>query len=224
MEGTKKNPGGVKKCYDGDDARSRAVAYLAALNINVHHKHYGRLFSVFKSDDAYKWFALSTVAHWDKQGEMVTTAAMDYDIRTAAKTSVYPWLRMFHVRGFIIGKCTSMHRIGKYAFELGYWRDHPFAHAVYDMVLKDAANKWKISRGFYSIKAAGLCTICNTSLSVGLIQYVLGVTCQKCGAEHGDPLELLQLKHLQTVTFDLSLTDVPVVGDTAIAAYAVTTS
>ena len=166
-----------------------------------------------------RWIAVSTDEIWDSQGEMFTKEAMDYDIAKAVETGEYPELRLFHVRGFKIGECDSMKRVGKYAVDQGSWDDTPFAQAVKDLV-QENPGKWKISRGFHMVEASGLCPECGVGLTVRPLNLIVGVPCSACGT-WAAPSKVKQLRHLKTRTFDITITDVPAVGTTGVAAYSV---
>lgn len=251
VKGTKDSPGETMHCYSGDDAKSKARKYLAALYVNVEDVAqtkefqavlsalkevllqkdaeellippiYGKLYTYKESTDD-RWIAVSSIAKNDRTGEIFTKEAMDWDIARAYRTGRFPELRAFHVRGFKLGVCDSMQRIGDYAVDQGYWLNTPFAQATKEVVNSSASTRKNgISRGFYSVEATGLCRECGAGLMVGLANYITGVTCKECST-HIAPsgIKNLQLRHLKTVTFDLSLTDVPAVPGTAIASYKV---
>ena len=171
------------------------------------------------SVDGDRWIAVSTSATWDKQKELFTEQAIDWDREMAEKTGNYPELRLWHVRGFKLGNCDSMSRLGKYAVDSGYWNNTPFAQAVKDMIMKNDG-KWKVSRGFYSVEAAGSCPRCGTSLTVHPINHILGVVCSGC--KHYTQVDALKkLQYLKTLTFDISITDVPANSVTGVTAYSV---
>lgn len=166
-----------------------------------------------------RWVAVTTVEMWDREGERFSTAAMDYEIAHIAQRKEYPEFRMFHVRGFQLGMCDSMQRIGQYAVDQGYWYDTPFAQAVKEVVARNKG-RWKISRGFYPVEASGYCPECGEGLTVGPINYIVGVLCHACKEWH-TPSKLKQLTYLKTRTFDITVTDVPAVVRTAVAAYTI---
>lgn len=225
VKGTKEDPGEVKKCHP---TRKKALAHLAALYVNVEDAQTKDQFLVYPfyrdTTAAWedRWIAVSTAEIWDAQGDMFTREAMDYDIARAQRTGEYPELRMFHVRGFKLGQCDTMERVGAYAVDQGFWYDTPFAQAVKEVVSRNTG-RWKVSRGFYAVEAAGLCPQCGAGLSVGLVHYIVGVPCPTCKDWH-DPRTLTQHRFLKTYTYDLSITDVPAVGPTAVAAYSRKTS
>lgn len=221
VKGTKAEPGETMKCYPD---KSKALAYLAALYIHVPDaKKDLNIFDVYKevSDegDIDRWIAVSTMQKEDVMAQTVTTEAMDFDIKRAVRTNIYPELRMFHVRGFKLGKADSMGRNGIYAVDQGYWYKEPFPQAVKELVSTDVVRKWRISRGFHPVKATGRCADCNSDLSVGLMNFIFGTVCKECGAYYQTPEMLKQLKYLATVTYDITITDIPALPETAVAAF-----
>lgn len=224
VKGTKEKPGEIVKCHS---TRKKALTHLATLYVNVDDASQKEdlisLLYLYKAQqkDSWqdRWIAVSTVEMWDREGEMFTTDAMDYEIERVAKLKEYPELRLFHVRGFKLGKCDSMQRVGEYAVDQGYWFDTPFAQAMKEVVANNKG-RWKISRGFYTVEATGHCPDCGESLRVGLINYITGVPCQAC-KEWYAPSKLKQLKLLKTSTFDITITDIPAVVRTAVAAYSI---
>jgi hypothetical protein len=155
----------------------------------------------------------------DVMEQTVTTEAMDFDIKRALRTGIYPELRMFHVRGFKLGKADSMDRNGIYAVDQGYWNKDPFPQAVKELVSTDVVRKWRNSRGFHPVKASGRCADCNADLNVGLMNFIFGAVCKECGAYYQTPEMLKQLKYLATVTYDITITDIPALPETAVAAF-----
>jgi hypothetical protein len=223
VKGTKAAPGETMKCYP---EKSKAQAYLAALYINVPDaKKDLNIFEVYKetyddgTEDVDRWIAVSTMQKEDLGYQTVTTEAMDFDIKRALRTGMYPDLRMFHIRGFKLGKADSMDRNGIYAVDQGYWYKQPFPLAVKDLVDKDTEKKWRISRGFHPVKATGRCAECNSDLSVGLMNFIFGAVCKECGAYFQSPEMLKQLNYLATVTYDITITDIPALPETAVAAF-----
>jgi len=167
-----------------------------------------------------RWIAVSTKEMWDADGEMFTKEAMDYDSSKAEETGEYPEFRLYHVRGFKLGKCDSMSRVGEYAVDQGYWYDTPLALAMKEIVSANEG-RWKISRGFHAVEASGLCPDCGVGLTVRPLNFIVGAPCPACRTWLM-PSKLKQLKHLKARTFDITLTDVPAVSATAVAAYSIT--
>jgi len=248
-KGTKTDPGKELKCYTDrkrassymaalyinvEDAKTKELLESLAYgtvrlthdsSMAIHAEQDIMMFSsalVDEEEDTAKdrWIAVSTAEVWDKQREMMTTQAMDYDIRRAEHFNEYPELRLFHIRGFKLGMCDHMGRINKYAVDMGSWHNTPFAQYTKGMV-ESNDGKWKISRGFYSVEATGLCMKCNTSLMVHPINYIVGGWCVGCKTYFDTPYELERLKHLKTITFDITITDVPAVVETAVSAFSV---
>jgi len=181
----------------------------------------GSALSTYKTADGKDgWLAVSTAAAWDLQQELFTTKAMDWDIARAERTKEYPELRLFHIRGFKLGKCTSMARIGNWAVDKGIWNDTAFAQSMKDNVARNTG-RWKVSRGFYTVEAAGHCPECGSGLTVRLVNYMLGAVCPTCKTYYAKPNMLAGLQVLKSMTFDISVTDKPAVRQTAITAYTV---
>lgn len=222
-KGTKKDPIKEVKCHE---TRKKALAHLAALYVHVVDAKKESIITAYKEevDGEWidRWVTISTTELWDRQEQLFTVKAMDYDIARAARTGNYPELRLFHIRGFKLGVCDSMQRIKEWAVEQGYWLKTPLAQAMKEIIEKNEG-KWKVSRGFYPVEAAGLCPECDAGLTVGLWNHILGVRCPTCKEYHTEVSELNRLKYFKTITFDLSLTDVPVTPGTAVTAYSLKT-
>jgi len=71
-----------------------------------------------------RWASISSVAMWDRQGEFLTTKAMDWAIAFAKLTGYKGPLRFKHVPGLDGGDCDTQFRIGDYLFESGTFRDN----------------------------------------------------------------------------------------------------
>lgn len=188
------------------------VIGLSRVNGNDHSMHYC---SVDFSQD--RWIAISTREEWDREGEMFTKEAMDFDIGRAYRLNEFPEFRMYHVRGFKLGMCDKMTRDKDRAVDEGYWHKTRFAQAVRGVTARNKG-RWKISRGFYSLEATGHCRKCDKDLMVRPINYTFGIVCKDCSEYHPNA-SLSRLRHLKAITFDITLTDVPAVASTAVAAY-----
>lgn len=165
-----------------------------------------------------RWVCVSTIAMKDLENETFTEEAMDYDIKRAHSSGDFPELRLYHIRGFRLGKCDHMSRIGKWAVDKGMWNRTRFAQAMKDVV-RSNPGRWGVSRGFHVVKATGLCSKCGADLMVSPWNFLFGVQCKSCGTAHPDISKVRKMRYLQAITYDLSVTDVPIVPDTAIAAY-----
>ena len=249
VKGTKDSPGKEMHCYSGSGARSKARTYLATLyakvddasdnkdlisaislilsrnkSLRVPYMGHIESFKEISGDaDQDRWVSVSSHDIWDLQEQRMTTDAMDWDIARAYSTKSFPELRMFHVRGFKLGKCDSMARMDRRAVDQGSWLKTPFPQAVKDLVINNDG-KWKTSRGFYTVQASGQCPQCGSGLNVGLINFITGVTCKDCSTFIPKAGMLDRLQYLKTMTYDISVTDVPVVPTTAIAAYSLSTN
>jgi hypothetical protein len=215
--------GTVSKAIDKLELRRRMVPPDVANCVVGILRNSGKPGSVFASYNDFdtgkdRWVAVSTGELWDRQGEIVTKDAMDYDMGRVKELGEYPELRLYHVRAFKLGLCDEMMRIGKWGVDKGFWFDTPFAQAVKDLII-DNNGRWRVSRGFYSVQAAGLCPECGHGLSVGPFNHMFGISCSACNKSFPKTSMLKELRHLKTRTYDISVTDVPVLGSTAIAAY-----
>lgn len=191
-----------------------SIIGLSRINGNDHYTRY-RSIDVEKD----RWIAISTREEWDREDELFTKEAIDYDIALAHETKEFPEFRLYHVRGFKLGMCDTMTRSKDRAVDEGYWYKTKFAQAMKAVVVRNTG-RWKISRGFYSLEATGLCRRCNKDLQVRPINYTMGVVCPDCRMYHPNAT-LSKLKHLKTKTFDITVTDVPAVASTAVAAYSI---
>lgn len=109
--------------------------------------------SVFKAkDDKWRWMSVTSVATWDRQGELLTTKAMDWAIafsKVLSKMngrSTYGPLRYKHIPGWDGGDCDAQWRIGDALFETGTFRDNKIGLAMRKM-LKEDPSIWQISPG-----------------------------------------------------------------------------
>jgi hypothetical protein len=227
VKGTKENPGAEMHCYSyskfgKDVAKKKAQAYLGALYVHVEDAGMkeGQL-QIITDGGSDRWLLVSTEEMWDNQGELYTKEAMDYDIARVQRTKEYPELRLFHVRGFKLGQCDLMQRYKEWAVDQGYWYDTPWARWMKDQIESNDGT-WRVSRGFYSVEATGQCRKCGADLLVRPIHFMVGVKCPTCKELHAKPGMLKRLQHKKTVTFDLSITDVPAVVTTAATAYSLT--
>ena len=184
-------------------------------------KEYSDIFLEKEDDGRYKLIAVSTAALEDREGETFTTEAMDHDIQVAKETGEYPEFRVFHKKGLGIGKVTKMSRVGIFAVDEGYSYTDPFSLNVCEkMLANNRDGKWKVSRGFKLLEAAGNCPDCGSELMVRLKHMVVGFRCPRCKSVHlSGKGSLNNLRFLKTKTFDLTVTDIPAVPWTGVAAF-----
>lgn len=212
----------LSQTYMSEDVSGKAVDWSIAERL-CPGAGYGRI-NTYKEIDgdsvSDRWIAVSSHADWDRQGELMTTEAMDWDISRAYRYKSFPELRLWHVRGFKLGMCDHMERIGSHPVDYGYWFDTPLAQCFKDMLAHNDGT-WRVSRGFYAVKATGLCPKCDTGLDVGLLNYITGIRCKDCGLYIRDMGDLDRLTYYKTSTYDISVTDVPVVTKTAVLSYSV---
>lgn len=176
--------------------------------------------TVTKEDSGrYKITAVSTAAVADREGETFDTGAMDYEIKMAETTGEYPEFRMFHKKALAIGQVTKMRRVGIFAIDEGYSYDDAFSKEVCQKMLTDNPGKWKVSRGFYVMEASGGCPKCGSNLLIKSKEMAIGFMCPTCKSVHpGYKGVLKELHFRKTKTFDVTVTDIPCVPFTGVAA------
>jgi len=174
-----------------------------------------------KLDVSNRWISVSTVDRKDLQNETFGVEAIDYDASRAKELNEYPDMRVFHVRGLKIGKADKMYRVGKYAVDEGYFLDDEFSQVMKEEISKNNG-KWKISRGFGVVEATGLCRNCGTGLTVTPYHDIVGFTCPKCKSYHVGHNSLKELRFTKARTFDITVTNIPVVPWTSVSAYSLT--
>lgn len=103
---------------------------------------------VYKSDktNEWRWASITSVAAWDRQGELLTTKAMDWAINFAKITSFKGPLRYKHIPGFDGGQCDTQLRVGDFLFESGTFDNTPIGLAM-RAKLKNHPEVWQISPG-----------------------------------------------------------------------------
>ncbi len=123
---------------------------------------------VEKQDDGrYKIITVSTAALPDKEDEVFSIKAIDYDIALAESTGSFPEYMMFHRSGLAFGKVTAMSRVGIFAVDVGYSYTDPFSISVCEKMLSENADgKWKVSRGFVVLEVLGGCPACSEELVI----------------------------------------------------------
>lgn len=95
------------------------------------------------ANDRYRWLAVSSTAFKDRDGQIVSTKALEQDVsRTDAGASPGP-LRFWHVPGLDIGDCDYSAMSGRTLIESGTFRDER-----YGQMIKDSPQSWGISLGF----------------------------------------------------------------------------
>jgi phage FluMu protein Com len=120
-----------------------------------------------------------------------------------------------------IGKVTKMARVGIFAVDEGISYDDPFSLSVCEKMLCDNKDgKWKVSRGFNVLEASGVCPDCSSTLLVRAKHMAIGFKCPKCDSVHLNYKGALDnLRFRKTKTFDITVTDVPAVPWTGVAAF-----
>ncbi len=175
-----------------------------------------------KEDDGYKIIGVSTAAIKDREDEIFTTAAMDFDIASAKETGIYPEFRMWHKPYLAVGKVTKMSRVGIFAIDEGYAYDDPFSKEVCEKILSDNDGHWRMSRGFYVLEASGGCPSCGEGLLIETKHMIAGFSCPTCKSIHSRYKGTLDdVKFRKTKTYDVTITDIPCVPMTGVSAFRV---
>lgn len=118
----------------------------------------GKSFAVCKSaDGSYRWIARSTTAYRDRDGEIITTKALETDAARMAASGQYGPLRYWHLGqpdpfnpaapwgpGVDIGDCDYSIVIGRTAIESGTFRDAAIGRAF-----AEHASDYELSPGFF---------------------------------------------------------------------------
>lgn len=115
-------------------------------------------FTVFKDDtDAYRWLARTTTAYRDRDGEIITTKALEDDAQRMTATKQYGPLRYWHIgkpdpfhptapwgKGVDIGDCDYSTVIGRTSIESGTFKSHAIGAAF-----ARSAGDYELSPGFF---------------------------------------------------------------------------
>lgn len=215
-----KKDGTLVKCHPSEiDAKK----HLAALYANVEDsKEYNSNVIITKEGDGrYKIISISTAALEDKEGETFSIAAMDYDIKEAERTGVYPEYRVFHDDRLGIGQVEKMYRVGIFMVDEGHSYDDPFSqHVVKELLINNKDGKWRVSRGFEVRELHGSCPHCNEMLVLQKEHFFIGFKCPACKQVHLRHKGVLKQIAFQKVrTFDVTVTDVPAVAQTSVQAF-----
>lgn len=175
---------------------------------------------VEKEGDRYKIVAISTAAVRDKEEETFSVPCIDYDITVAKESQDFPEFRVFHNKKLGVGKVTDMSRVGIFAVDVGYSYTDKFSLEIMKMLEKDEEGKWRVSRGFYPREVWGHCPTCDEGLLLRTKHLIAGFRCPSCDSVYLDYRGILKDVHfLKAKTFDVSVTDVPAVGVTGVAAF-----
>jgi hypothetical protein len=117
-----------------------------------------KTFTVFKdASGAYRWLARTTTAYRDRDGEIITTKALDADAQRMTRTRQFGPLRYWHVGepdpfdltrpwgpGLDIGDCDYSTVIGQTALESG-----TFKSAAIGRAFAEHASDYELSPGFF---------------------------------------------------------------------------
>lgn len=214
----KKTTGKIMHCYDDME---EAKHYLAALWMHASEKELEPGVLLTKEPDG-RWqiVTVSTAALPDYEEETFTGNAMNYEIKEAGRSGIYPEYRVFHSKQLGIGKVENMRRVGIFMIDQGHSYTDPFSLAVCEKMLANNDGTWRVSRGFYLFEASGVCSECDTPLLLHKEHLTLGFRCPKCFTEHKDYKgAMTHIRFLKTRTFDVTVTDNPSVPYTGVVAY-----
>jgi hypothetical protein len=141
-----------RKAIENEEFSGRAVDKWDADQLMQINKD--TFVSVFKSkdDNTWRWATITSVAAWDKQGELFSTKAMDWAIGFSkmltkmTDANARGPLRYKHIPGFDGGTCDTQLRIGDFLFEAGTFDDSKIGLAMRKKLKEDPAI-WQISPG-----------------------------------------------------------------------------
>lgn len=170
-----------------------------------------------QADGSYWITAVSTAAVADREGETFTVDAMDYDLKEAEKNGDYPEFRVFHSKALGIGRVEKMTRAGIFAIDEGSSYQDAFSQEVCEKMLLNNNGKYRCSRGFRVVEAAGMCPQCGTDLVVKEDHFA-GFRCPVCMSTRSKYKELKGLHYKKARTFDVTITDIPCVPMTGAGA------
>jgi hypothetical protein len=142
-------------------AQARPVARSsgAPLDYGIRRTHRRvKAFLVYKSaNGAYRWIARTTTAYRDRDGEIITTKALEADAARMTATGVYGPLRYWHIGepdpfdvaapwgpGLDIGTCDYSTVIGRTSIESGTFKD-----AAIGKAFAESADDYELSPGFF---------------------------------------------------------------------------
>lgn len=89
-------------------------------------------FRVFKTDEGYRWLSLSSNGFEDREGEIVSTSALQKVVDEGNRTGERGALRIFHIPGTDIGKCDFQAIEGRFLIESGLFDDSFLAKKAVD--------------------------------------------------------------------------------------------
>jgi hypothetical protein len=116
------------------DTRAAGRAERQAERERTRDKPGGRYKSslaVFKDHTGrYRWLAVSSTAFKDRDGEIVSVAALQKDVARTDASGNYGPLRWWHVPGLDIGDCDFRAVHGRSLIESGTFRDDRYAQAI----------------------------------------------------------------------------------------------
>jgi hypothetical protein len=96
-----------------------------------------------QANGAHRWVAVSSSAYRDRDGEIVSTKALEDDVARADADGNYGPLRWWHVKGLDIGTCDYNAMHGRFLVESGTFANERIAKAI-----KEHASELAVSIGF----------------------------------------------------------------------------
>ena len=174
---------------------------------------------VTKEGDRYRIVAVSTAAIKDREDEIFTTTSMDYEILQSKETGRYPEFRVFHSPALGIGTVEKMSRVGIFAVDEGYSYTDAFSLSVCKDLLENNDGKWRVSRGFKALEISVSCPSCSSTQLITKEHMIAGFRCPVCKQVHLSYKGMPNVQYMKTETFDVTVTDVPAVPMTSVAAF-----
>lgn len=124
-------------------SRKAAQAQMRALYANVPDSK--ESMAIFKqADGSLRWVVMSSSSFKDRDGEIVSTKALEDDVARADADGDYGTLRWWHVPGMDLGPCDFNMMSGKILIESGTFYDDAIGAK-----LKEVADGLEVSLGFY---------------------------------------------------------------------------
>lgn len=222
---TMENIEAVLQDYSDVDVLLREHFLLTHVNKGTHWKtvenplYAGSYVVVNKSiDGRYTLNTISTAQVPDAYGDLFTIDAMDYEIKRNDETGFRPMYNMFHDLNLYVGVVEKMGRFGIFSVEQGHSFEDSLSLSVCDELLEKNDGRWRVSRGFFPLHVEGDCPSCNVRLAFSYNHFLYGFKCPSCSIQK-DAVEgvVSKMTFYKTLTYELTITDVPAVKATAIS-------
>ena len=128
----------------GKEMAKRAADLLLLSQVPTGAQDAGGVFTVFKDDNGeWRWLARSSNAYRDRDGEIVSTKALENDVEFADKTKDYGPLRFWHMPGVDVGVADFNMLHGRTLIESGTFK----TKALGDKIARKA-DQYQVSIGF----------------------------------------------------------------------------